>query len=310
MEQPTQAPGTPVTAAQPLGPKDETIDFNGVRLVVDASDNGSKPYKEAKWFEEWRSALFADIRRALNPKFVIDIGANYGMTVLLEHDRFPDAHIIAAEPNSKLWPYLEHNAKANGLANFSLFRGLVGDSQQRRSFGVLAVNSQDSRVVGPDNRWIEVDTEQTTLDDLASKIPATAAVYIKVDTQGYEQRVFKGAEGFLSRNRNWLLKTEFAPNWLRSQGTDPAQLLHYLVSRYAVAEAPARLRYREPLASLLAPRRQLRPGDIAGFLRHVENLNRKQLGWVDLFVFPRELAAAGPPRRGRLARAVAALMGN
>lgn len=288
------------------------VEFGAVRLFIDGNDNGSKPYKEAKWFAEWQSSLYTDIKRLLDPKIVLDIGANYGLTVLLEYQNFPDAKIIAAEPNASLWPYLERNAKENGLTQFKLFKGLVGDSLEQRSFGVLHQNSQDSRVVGPDERWTAVETQQATLDSLAGEIGADVPVYIKVDTQGYEARVFRGGEGFLSRNKRWLLKTEFAPNWLRSQGTDPAELLNYLVDRYAVAEAPSLVRFKERLEDTLAPGSQLQKGEISSFLDHVENLNRKRMGWVDLFVFPRALndVLLTAPKGGRLARAMRTLTGG
>jgi hypothetical protein len=75
---------------------------------------------------------------------------------------------------------------------------------------------------------------------------------------------------------------------LRSQGTDPLELLRYLVDRYIMCEAFARTPYRS--ATMLdATVRWLVKSDLEGFLDHVVNLNRGGKGWVDLLIVPKEL---------------------
>ena len=55
----------------------------------------------------------------------------------------------------------------------------------------------------------------------------------------YEEMVIKGGMNFLLNHQNWIIKTEFAPKWLQSQGTDSLELLKRLVKNFDVAELPA-----------------------------------------------------------------------
>jgi len=268
---------------------DETIGFEKLKFTFNKSDNGGIAYKSRDWFEEYKSPLYTDIQRLLKPEWVLDIGANYGLTVLFSRQRFPNARIIAAEPYGALVDYIRRNAELNGIKNLQIFEGFVGDETATEAvFHVRKDSSQDCRVKSPGLGWQPVKTAQTTLDALARDISDKSPVYIKIDTQGYEASVFRGGESFLSRNQNWVIKTEFAPYWLLSQGTKPAELLRYLLSRYVVAEAPARSIFAQgTLAD--AMRYPLRVGEIDTFLSHVEGLNRNQRGWVDLLLVPRRL---------------------
>lgn len=269
--------------------KDTVVRFGELAFVSDHNDTGGRAYADRGWYEEYRNTFYSDVGREIAPHWVIDIGANYGLTVLLAHHRFPDAHIIAAEPIPKLADYIRRNVETNGVKNFTLFEGFVGESVgEGFSFHVLEHGTQDSRVRSPGSKWSETKVPQTTLDELGSFIPENQGIYIKIDTQGYEEHVFKGGEKLLARNRNWLIKTEFAPNWMVSQGTEPKEMLTYLLERYVVCEAlPRSLFHFHSLRD--ATSRPIRHEEIDAFLDHVINLNRNNLGWVDLLVMPREL---------------------
>ena len=92
-------------------------------------------------------------------------------------------------------------------------------------------------------------------------------------------------QGLLERRSDWLIKMEFAPHWLRSQGTDPLELLRYLVGGYQIAEYPERIVYKTSgLASLFD--QPLAATELEAFLQHVISLDRDGLGWVDLIARP------------------------
>jgi hypothetical protein len=109
--------------------------------------------------------------------------------------------------------------------------------------------------------------------------------FLKIDTQGFELHVLRGLEPWLAARRGWVIKMEFAPQWLRSQGTSPAELLGYLLERYEVAELPARIAFGTPRLEALfgAP---LSVDEIDDLLAHVVALDRGGRGWIDLLVRP------------------------
>ena len=130
-----------------------------------------------------------------------------------------------------------------------------------------------------------VETAVVTLDALAASIGPAEGAYVKIDTQGWEERVFAGGEEFLSRHDRWFIKTEFAPQWLESQGSDPVALLRWLLARFAVHESAGRLRWncRSLSEAISAP---LMPSCEQDFVRYVRNLALDDKGWVDLYVLP------------------------
>ena len=104
--------------------------------------------------------------------------------------------------------------------------------------------------------------------------------------QGFELHVLRGLEPWLLSRADWLLKMEFAPDWLRSQGTDPRSVLDHLQSRYDFIEFPERIPYGTPsTASLFAY--PLQVCDHRAFIEYVVSLNKAGTGWVDLLVRPR-----------------------
>ena len=142
----------------------------------------------------------------------------------------------------------------------------------------------DSRVV-PQPGTTEIETQVVTLDDLTADIPKADGVYLKIDTQGWEERVFAGGEGFLQRHDKWFAKTEFAPEWLESQGTDPVALLTWLLDRFEVYESPGRVPWMAAcLGDVVGTR--LPQGCASDFVAYVRNLAIHDKGWVDLYVLP------------------------
>ncbi|MDP2355753.1 MAG: FkbM family methyltransferase [Beijerinckiaceae bacterium] len=250
------------------------------------NDGGGSHYHGKTHFEEYRSAFYPLLKSAINPQVCIDIGANYGYTGMLMQRAFPDSRLILVEPIPWLENFVRHNFENNNF-KFDQFHSAIcsiTSPDGKSVFGVREKGSQDSRVIPqPGMRQIEADV--VTLDEMAADIGNDQGVYIKIDTQGWEERVFNGGEAFLGRHDRWFIKTEFAPAWLESQKTNPAHLLRQLMDRYDVHETPGRLRWNcENLAEMVG--QPLLPGSEMDFIHHVRNLGARDTGWVDLYVMP------------------------
>ncbi len=266
---------------------DKSLDFPGFALNVNYGDAGGRSYSNRGSYEEAQSSAYREIACLLQPDLVVDVGANYGFSSLVFQRNFPDAKLILVEPSPYLENYIRGNMEKNGVTNYVLVRAVCGSrSSGHTSFALNPSSSQDNRVRGP-GEWKTIDVPSISLTDLISSEPQSRSVFIKIDTQGFEPQVFEGAWGFMERSRQWLIKTEFAPAWLRAQGNDPQELLDLLVSKFRVAEAPARTRFkRDKLSELLS--QPLQPEEIPAFVAHTESLNRSGAGWVDLYVAPRQ----------------------
>jgi FkbM family methyltransferase len=265
-----------------------SISFPAFVLDTCASDYGGRMYNDRPAYEEAQSLLYPIIEREISPTYVFDIGANYGFTALIFASNFPKAHIFAIEPSPVLLPYLRRNLQQVPAQRVTLVDAVCGSGvREDVLFGLNPHSSQDNRV-RPQAGWEAVRVRETNVDEIAKVIPSSAPVFMKIDTQGFELNVFKGAEQTLNRCAKWLVKTEFAPFCLTSQGTDPSQLLEYLTGRYEVCESPARFAFGSTTLSNLFTR-PLQRHDIVPFIQYVKALNRNDTGWVDLFVRPQQL---------------------
>lgn len=88
--------------------------------------------------------------------------------------------------------------------------------------------------------WDKVSVPGITFAELLDDGMVEFQLYFKIDTQGFERSVFNGAQKLLDSSSQWIIKTEFAPHWLESQGSDPVEFLYELLTKYSVYESPQR----------------------------------------------------------------------
>jgi FkbM family methyltransferase len=271
---------------------EETIDFGIFKLAIDNQDGGGRYYKDPKFWADLICPIQQEIIERFKPNVFLDIGANYGFTSLIHFTKNPDCSIIAVEASPILIPFLKKNLHANGCNSFTVIKAVCSDeSISEATFSLNPQSSQDNRVIGTES-WHQVNVDSTTIDSLLKPVTSDDFVYIKIDVQGWEERVFKGGLNYMSQTDNWIIKTEFAPYWLKSQNTDPISFLKHLVSKYVVAEMPNRRRFRGDYLKALV-RSSLKQDDCLAFVDYIQSLakrNSVDIGWCDLIVLPLPIA--------------------
>jgi FkbM family methyltransferase len=266
----------------------KVFDFKNVILNVDSSDKDGLSYNSKKSYEELNNKIYTEIKQKFNPDIVIDIGANYGFISLVLSKVFQKPKIIMVEASNKLIKYIEKNMQVNNVENYVLHNAICAEvNDKNRNFAQNPWGSQDNRVIGENEKWETNKVKTISLDHIFSKNRAKF-YFIKIDTQGYEQNVFKGGEEFLVNNNNWIIKTEFAPYWINSQGFSPYDFLEYLLDRYIVTEAPVRTNFKGSCLNSLF-KNQIQKTDIKEFIEYTINHNRNNKGWCDLYIFPKDL---------------------
>ena len=268
--------------------------FGSYKIEVDASDKSAGAYGGRPWQEEFVSPFYMAIKDCLEPEVLLDIGANYGVTSLFMKHVMPDTPLIAVEANTDLIPFIENNLQANNKGHFSVINAIAGEkSSKNASFSINKRGSQDSRVLGEGAHWSKIDVPVTTIDSLLRDYRPNIPFFAKIDTQGYERFVFAGGMKRLETSSRWLIKTEFAPDWLISQGTDPVEFLTNLIKRFNVVEFPARYSFHLDLVKKLFEDR-LVSSNAVEFVDYAKSLNRKDKGWVDLLIAPKNLKLITP----------------
>lgn len=260
------------------------LNFGRFHLLISNRDTGGGAHESMYW-HELSSPLDTEIVARLQPRLFIDVGANYGFSSLLHFTRNPACRFIVVEPNPTLVPYITHNLEQAGCHLFTIHNAIcAAEEAAHASFSIHPTYSQDSRVVGPGS-WRHVEVSAVTLDGLTANIPADTPTLIKIDTQGYEDAVLAGGRRFLSASANWLMKIEFGPRSLESQGTNPLHFLQSLADAFCVVELPSRVRFKgDSLNDLLG--HPLLPMDCASFETYVRHLAKKDGGYCDLLVLP------------------------
>lgn len=265
---------------------DKIIKIKDIDLIVDSSDSSGKNYSNRNSHEEYVSPLYDKIATYLDPKLVIDIGANYGFTGLIFAKRFPRAKIILVEASPHLCNYIKRNFEAIMINKYQVIPALCGETVNDASqFSINPMYSQDNRVIGLEG-WNKIHVPAITLSKIIEDSYVSGNIFIKIDVQGFEKRVFDGASEFFSKHDNWLIKTEFAPQWLISQGTNPLDFLHYLINNFTVIEAPARTRFSGEDLNILFSK-SLSINDSENFLSYIKSLDEHDRGWCDLLIKPK-----------------------
>ena len=263
----------------------DVIDFGKFRLHIDPRDYGGRMYRDPHVHDDLRCPLQRELIESLRPETFIDIGANYGFTSVVHRLHNPSARIVAVEPSAMLQPFLERNLRENIGDNYSIVDAVCGDvTSAAVSFATNPGCSQDNRVVG-EAGWVTTRVPSITVTDLIQRDGLRGPFFIKLDVQGFEEKVFAGAWSILTSQTDWIVKSEFAPFLLRKQGTDPVEFLRRLVRSFSVLELPKRVRFRgDDLRSLALT--ELHESDCERFLGYIESLSRG-LGWCDLLIRPK-----------------------
>ena len=145
------------------------------------------------------------LRRYVSPHSVaLDIGANVGIyTLALARCVGPNGLVFSYEPCSMLRARLLRNIEINGARNVVLRTSAVGSRGGMVGFADLAdaTNIGLSHVDESNQNKVAV----TTLDHESLGFGENRTSFIKIDTEGYELEVLRGARALLEKHRPTLL---------------------------------------------------------------------------------------------------------
>lgn len=144
------------------------------------------------------------IRRFCRPgDTVVDVGANIGEWTLQMADAVgPGGRVIAIEPIPHLAEALQKSTWANNLRQVSIAAVALSESEGQGEFSVERANTGGSRLgrycaEACDTITVRVET----LDGLIARSKIGRVDFIKVDVEGFELEVLRGARATLARHR-------------------------------------------------------------------------------------------------------------
>jgi FkbM family methyltransferase len=150
----------------------------------------------ARWGPRGFGASFADAKsRGFTPAAVIDVGAAEGTWTQECLSVFPDAKYLLVDPLPANVSKLEALAAAH--PNVAWWGGAVGP--MAGTLKLFEHGDQTSAFEGPSFPGPVIEVEQRTLDNLTAEKSLTGPLILKLDVQGMELEVLKGAVETLRR---------------------------------------------------------------------------------------------------------------
>jgi FkbM family methyltransferase len=157
---------------------------------------------------------------------IADVGANQGIYTLFFSRLAPLGSVYAFEPDPSLFASLKENMRRNGANNLSLFNVAAASQTAKLSLRPGLLNRGDNRIVGAERLAFDaIEVDAIALD---GAIPDLKLDLLKIDVQGFEVEVLRGAKKLLQTNPNLLILIEFWPHGLRNAGSEPEELLEIL----------------------------------------------------------------------------------
>jgi FkbM family methyltransferase len=156
----------------------------------------------------------------------IDIGANEGSFSRLIKGFFPDASIYCFEPLSEPFEKLRLWAEQLGNRQITLFNIALGDRKEtvdlfhhvkHHPSSSLLASTDHCRTIYPfTDQQVRVPVQVDTLDHMMQNEPVLPAeIVIKMDVQGYEDRVIRGGRKTFTKAKAVILEVCLDPLYER-----------------------------------------------------------------------------------------------
>jgi FkbM family methyltransferase len=179
---------------------------------------------------------FVFLERLLRPGMVVvDAGANEGLYTLFAAQRVGDSGmVLAIEPSSRELDRLERNIERNSLRNVTVYPVALGEAGGAADMRIAAGEHSGQNTLGdfayPDIGLLrEEHVPVCTLDFLIAESRIARLDLLKIDVEGSETRLLRGAADSMRKFRPVLL-VEVSDEALRKQSSGGEELLQLIRS--------------------------------------------------------------------------------
>ncbi len=211
------------------------VERQGLRWVLNPSDY---PQTALFWLGESDRWDIHHARSFVRPGAVIfDVGANFGYySLMLASALGGNCEVHAFEPVSETYAKLVRHIELNGLGCIHPHRLALSDAPGTASMSGRMGNS-GAAYLEPGTGDVPV----STLDAFVAEHRLERLDFIKIDVEGFEERVLRGGAGALSRFRPVLL-IEVQPTTLSRADSSVRKVARFLTEQGYVLRQASRER--------------------------------------------------------------------
>jgi len=145
---------------------------------------------------------------------VFDVGANIGEWSNLIGETLPNSKIYSFEPSKSTFTTLSQNIKSKNISAFNI--GL-GDKKEEKTFyiygGDSTLNSSINRDIESHTKTIE-SAKFDTLENFCSEHKIPKISFLKIDVEGGELSVLKGAEKYIKEGKIDFIQFEYGGTYI------------------------------------------------------------------------------------------------
>lgn len=151
-------------------------------------------------------------------KTIFDVGANIGEWTRLVSDIVPESRIYSFEPSSRTFKILQ---KQNFSDRVSLYNIALGEKNEIKDFFIYANDSTLNSVFLRDANGSKQNTQVEkvnfeALDHFCAKNNINNISFLKIDTEGNELSVLKGAEQYIKEGRIDAIQFEYGGTYIEA----------------------------------------------------------------------------------------------
>ncbi len=177
------------------------IDYMGVKIAAPSHDLGLVPGLVGGYYEKYQLEVFKKLSQQASS--IIDVGSNIGLyTVIGAKNMKKGGTIIAFEPIADNINLLKKNIKLNKLVSkIRIEQSAVGDESKKLKLFVStkSVGNHSASKENAGGASTEVEVNQTSLDDYVKNKKISKIDLIKIDVEGFDGYVLKGAKKTITK---------------------------------------------------------------------------------------------------------------
>jgi FkbM family methyltransferase len=166
-------------------------------------------------------------RLSLKGSIVFDVGSHYGYTSAWFAARASRVFCFEASPQNQ--GYVAEVLRIRGLANVELIPCAVGERTGDAVLHLKPFAGHHALAdIGASPTIDRIKVPMVSLDGFAAQRGIEHIALLKVDVEGYEPEVFRGAGGLLRRRMIGAVIFEYSPAFYLQRGVDPAEPIRVL----------------------------------------------------------------------------------